>query len=105
MEFALLDSALGGEVSGKTFKPGDRVFVIRHQGCKPNATATVTELRERLHPADGSLIRQYWVRFDEIQGDPADWLPSTGPRFVECTVHPLELRNLTEGDTPSAESV
>jgi hypothetical protein len=86
------------------FKSGDRVVVFNHAGCKPNARGTITGLVERNHPADCSLIRLYWVQFDEPQGDPTDWEPDTGPQFVRCTVPPWCLSRLAEGESANKRS-
>jgi hypothetical protein len=87
-------------MSTTLFSPGDRVIVTHFPGCEAGARGTVTEHRvqgsvshliERLHPADGSLIRMYWVRFDEP-------LPQhNGEEFELATVPPDRMRLLNDG--------
>jgi hypothetical protein len=87
------------------FKPGDRVVVRKQKGCKEGARGTITGVLEPRHQGSGREVQLYWVRFDELQGDPTDWLPDTGPRFVMSTVPEWSLRRSDEREAPNAPSV
>jgi hypothetical protein len=75
-----------------TLNPGDRVAVYHYFECEDGALGTVIELVERFHPADGSMLRLYWVQFDEMQQ------MAGGQRFQLATVTESRLRRLDDAD-------
>ncbi len=79
-------------MGGTMFTPGDLVAVSHFLGCEAGARGIVTEMVQRLHPADGSLISLCWVRFDEPQA------LCDGTRFGLAAVPPSRLRRLDNGE-------